>query len=244
LHRPHQGNSTPLLQTPHLIIFDCDGVLVDSEMLSARVLMQQLDEIGIALSFDDFRNIFLGRSFASAKQRLLKSSGKLLPDTFQIEYFTRLNQLFATDLQPMPGIHHILETMLVDHCVASSSIPPRLDFSLRKCGLEQHFGSQVYSAVLVEHAKPAPDLFLLAAKKHGVDPIRCLVIEDSEMGVRAAQAAGMLVWHFAGGSHVKAGYMLPSDLTVDRVIHDMAELYRIFCDTGICRTVPATALKV
>ncbi len=220
---------------PHCIIFDCDGVLVDSEMLSARVLMQQLGEIGIELSFEDFRTMFLGRSFASAKERLHQSSGKRLPDAFQKDYFIRLNALFATDLQPMAGVHNVLDAMMVDHCVASSSIPPRLDFSLQKCELAKYFGPKVYSAVLVENSKPAPDLFFHAAKTHGVDPRHCLVIEDSEMGVRAAKAAGMAVWHFAGGAHVKAGYALPPDLAVDRVIHDMQELYRIFCDTGICR---------
>ncbi len=225
---------------PQLIIFDCDGVLVDSEMLSARVLMQQLSEIGISLTFEDFRVIFLGRSFAAAKERLHKSFGQLLPDTFQNEYFTRLNQLFATDLQPMSGVHHLLATLLVDHCVASSSIPPRLDFALMKCDLDTHFGSKVYSAVLVKNAKPAPDLFLHAAKMHSVVPENCLVIEDSEMGVRAAKAAGMAVWHFTGGSHMLAENALPSDLSVDRVVQDMQELYRLFCDAGICSMAPAT----
>lgn len=226
---------------PHLIIFDCDGVLVDSELLSASVLEQQLKEIDILLSFDDFREIFLGRSFASAKERLHKMSGKHLPDTFQSEYFTRLNQRFATDLQPMNGIHHILETIVIDHCVASSSIPPRLDFALKKCDLEKYFGSKIYSAVLVKNAKPAPDLFLHAAKVHGVSPENCLVIEDSEMGVRAAIAAGMMVWHFTGGAHMTVENVLPTDISVDRVVHDMQELYHMFCNTGICRHEPEKA---
>jgi HAD superfamily hydrolase (TIGR01509 family) len=220
---------------PQLIIFDCDGVLVDSEMLSARVLNQQLSEIGIELTFDDFKTMFLGRSFVSAKQRLFAATGKLLPDSFQTEYFVKLNQLFATDLQPMPGVHSLLDALDIDHCVASSSVPPRLDFAIKKCGLEKYFGPRVYSAVLVENAKPAPDLFLYAAQQHNVEPRHCLVIEDSEMGVRAAKAAGMAIWHFAGGAHVNAGYSLPADIVVDRVVYDMQELFRIFCDTGICR---------
>jgi HAD superfamily hydrolase (TIGR01509 family) len=218
-----------------LIIFDCDGVLVDSEMLSATVLMKQLSEIGIDLDFDQFRADFLGRSFASARERLRENAGQILPDTFQAEYFTRLNALFATDLRPMEGANRVLETIVTDHCVASSSIPPRLDFSLQTCGLAKYFGPRVYSAVQVVNAKPAPDLFQHAAKVHKVDPPSCLVIEDSEMGVLAAKAAGMDVWHFAGGSHVKAGYALPPDLVVNRVVEDMRELYRLFKETGICR---------
>jgi beta-phosphoglucomutase-like phosphatase (HAD superfamily) len=92
----------------------------------------------------------------------------------------------------------------------------------------------VYSAALVKNAKPAPDLFLHAAAAHGVPPVRCLVLEDSEMGVRAARAAGMTVWHFAGGAHVKAGQVLPPDLSVDRVVHDMGRVLHLFREAGLC----------
>jgi HAD superfamily hydrolase (TIGR01509 family) len=217
-----------------LVIFDCDGVLVDSEMLSAQVLMAQLSEIGIALSFDDFRQDFLGRGFKSAAERLKARTGHSLPADFPQHYFQRLNVLFATELKPMAGVEKVLAHMAIEHCVASSSIPPRLDFSLRVCGLEQHFGKAVYSAVMVENAKPAPDLFLHAAKAHDVAPSRCLVLEDSEMGVRAARAANMAVWHFAGGAHVKAGYALPENVKADRVVQDMDELYAVFAEAGIC----------
>jgi HAD superfamily hydrolase (TIGR01509 family) len=221
--------------TVDLVIFDCDGVLVDSEMLSAQVLREQLGEIGIALSIAQFRSEFLGRSFASAARNLKARTGRDLPEHFARDYFVRLNALFATDLKPMPGVKNLLSALLVDHCVASGSIPPRLDFSLKVCGLETHFGRRVYSAALVKNAKPAPDLFLHAAAAHGVSADRCLVLEDSEMGVRAAQAAGMTVWHFAGGSHVKAGQVLPPELRVDRVVHDMAEVLHLFREAGLCR---------
>jgi HAD superfamily hydrolase (TIGR01509 family) len=217
-----------------LIVFDCDGVLVDSEMLSAKVLMAQLAEIGIHLGFDEFRHDFLGRGFAAATARLKTRTTKTVPENFQADYFERLLRLFATDLRPMSGVHQVLRSLQIEHCVASSSIPPRLDAALRLCDLGQYFGTRVYSAVMVKNAKPAPDLFFHAAKVHGADPARCLVIEDSEMGVLAAQAAGMSVWHFAGGAHIKAGHLLPDGLMVDRVVHDMDELYRIFCETGIC----------
>jgi HAD superfamily hydrolase (TIGR01509 family) len=217
-----------------LVIFDCDGVLVDSELLSARVLMSQLKELGIDLSLQQFRTEFLGRSFASAAMQLKARTGLDLPEHFARDYFIRLNRLFATDLKPMQGVEQVLKALKVQHCVASGSIPPRLDFSLKVCGLDTHFGSHVYSAALVKNAKPAPDLFLHAAAAHAVVPSRCLVLEDSEMGVRAARAAGMTVWHFAGGSHVKAGQVLPPDLPVDRVVHDMAEILRLFREAGLC----------
>ncbi len=218
-----------------LVIFDCDGVLVDSEMLSAKVLMGQLAQLGIDLTLEQFRAEFLGRSFASAAKQLKARTGHELPLNFAPDYFVRLNALFATDLKPMAGVMQVLESLVVQNCVASGSIPPRLDFSLKVCGLDTHFGSRVYSAAVVENAKPAPDLFLHAAAAHGVSPARCLVLEDSEMGVRAARAANMTVWHFAGGSHVKAGHTLPADLHVDRVVQDMAEVLRLFRDAGLCR---------
>jgi HAD superfamily hydrolase (TIGR01509 family) len=218
-----------------LVIFDCDGVLVDSEMLSARVLMEQLADLGIDLTPEQFRKEFLGRSFASAAAQLKARTGQDLPANFAPDYFVRLNALFATDLKPMAGIEAVLAELAVPHCVASGSIPPRLDFSLKVCGLDTHFGSHVYSAAVVKNAKPAPDLFLHAAAAHGVEPARCVVLEDSEIGVRAALAAGMTVWHFAGGSHVKAGQILPADLFVDRVVSDMDEVLQLFRQAGLCR---------
>jgi HAD superfamily hydrolase (TIGR01509 family) len=217
-----------------LVIFDCDGVLVDSEVLSARVLKQMLAEIDIPITDDIFRSDFLGRSFASASAKLKARTGRDLPADFAPGYFIRLNALFATELKPMPGVEQVLKALKVQNCVASGSIPPRLDFSLKVCGLDTHFGTHVYSAAVVKNAKPAPDLFLHAATAHGVSPSRCLVLEDSEMGVRAAHAAGMPVWHFAGGSHVKAGPVLPAGLHVDRVVQDMAELLQLFREAGLC----------
>jgi HAD superfamily hydrolase (TIGR01509 family) len=217
-----------------LIIFDCDGVLVDSEMLSARVLINLLHEVGIGMSFEEFKVDFLGRGFSSATARLKARTGKTVPEDFPQKYFTQLLELFSTDLKPMPGVLDVLKDLTVAHCVASSSVPPRLDYALRKCGLESHFGQYVYSAVHVKNAKPAPDLFFHAARAFGVLPERCLVIEDSEMGVRAAHAAGMQVWHFAGGAHIHAGYQLPQDVIVHRVLKDMDELHIAFRQTGIC----------
>ena len=160
-----------------------------------------------------------------------------MPENFQQEYFTRLLDQFARHLQPMPGVEDILQAMTVQYCLASSSNPQRLKSSLVKCNMETLFDKRTFAAAMVKNAKPAPDLFLYAAEHMKVAPARCLVIEDSEMGVRAAQAAGMAVWHFAGGAHVKAGYRLPENLVPDRVVVDMAEMHQAFSELGICRTV-------
>jgi HAD superfamily hydrolase (TIGR01509 family) len=237
-----QDDGTMVKPAFDLIIFDCDGVLVDSEMLSARVLTEQLAELGIALSFAQFRDEFLGRGFASASQRLKRRIGRDLPNGFAADYFTRLNQVFARELQPMPGIKPLLDALSVPHCVASGSIPPRLDFSIKVTGLDRYFDERVYSAARVKHSKPAPDLFLYAAAAHDVPPSRCLVLEDSEMGVRAGLAAGMTVWHFAGGAHIKAGHALPADLQVHRVVEDMTEIHQLFHEAGICSRGPVAAV--
>ena len=218
-----------------LVIFDCDGVLVDSEMLSAQVLIAQLAELDIDLSPEQFRAEFLGRSFVSAAAQLKARTGRDLPENFAPNYFIRLNALFATNLKAMAGVELVLHSLIVQNCVASGSIPPRLDFSLKVCGLDAHFGSRVYSAAMVKNAKPAPDLFLYAAAAHDVPPSRCLVIEDSVIGVLAARAAGMMVWHFAGGSHIEVGQVLPPELVVDRVVHDMEEVLQLFREAGLCR---------
>jgi HAD superfamily hydrolase (TIGR01509 family) len=216
-----------------LVIFDCDGVLVDSELLSAKVLMAQLAEIGIDLSFEDFRQYFLGRKFAVAVASMVERTQSQLPDDFQSLYSTRLLSLFEAELQPMAGILNVLQSISVDYCVASGSLPPRLKCALEVCGLQEYFGARVYSSALVKHAKPAPDLFLHAAQVHAVDPTRCLVIEDSEMGILAARAAGMDVWHFTGGAHMKAGYSLPVEASVEKVVKDMAQLENLFCEIGL-----------
>jgi HAD superfamily hydrolase (TIGR01509 family) len=226
-----------------LVIFDCDGVLVDSEMLSAKVLTQQLAELGIDLSFEQFRTEFLGRGFDSAAVSLKQRTGRDLPEGFAADYFTKLNAVFATDLMPMHGVIPLLGSLAVQCCVASGSIPPRLDFSIKVCGLEHFFGSHVYSAARVQNSKPAPDLFLYAAAQHHVTPDRCLVIEDSEMGVLAGLAAGMTVWHFTGGAHIKAGHRLPPDVTVHKTVQDMTALHALFHDAGICKLGPVAAKR-
>jgi HAD superfamily hydrolase (TIGR01509 family) len=216
-----------------LVIFDCDGVLVDSEMLSAGVLMAMMTEEGFPLSEEAFRSDFLGRSFAAATLRVKERFGRPLPDDFEGRYRDRLFARLEADLKPMAGVADVLAALHVPFCLATSSSPRRLALSLRASALAPFFERRSFTASEVQRGKPAPDLFLHAAARMGADPDRCLVIEDSELGVRAGLAAGMEVWHFAGGCHVLAGYRLPAGLAAHRVMADMPGMASAFRELGL-----------
>lgn len=218
-----------------LIIFDCDGVLIDSEQLSADVLMAMLRDFGLPITVDDFGSDFLGRSFAAAAARTEERFGRKLPDGFQLQYRERLLAQMEKELRPMPGIEIVLSDLAVPYCLATSSSPIRLARSLSVTGLEAYFESRVYTASEVKNGKPEPDLHLHAAACMGADPRKCLVIEDSEMGILAARNAGMAVWQFCGGSHVRAGYRVPEQVRADRAIEDTVVLAASFKALGLCR---------
>ncbi len=184
-----------------LIIFDCDGVLIDSEVLSARVLIDIAAEQGVRFDAQYVRDHFLGRSFPTVAQVIRDSFGVALPQEFESRYRALLLERFVQELRPMPGILDLLARLGVARCVATSSSPPRVAQSLAITGLTAHF-DHVFTASQVERGKPAPDLFLFAAAQMGVPPSECLVIEDSRPGIAAARSAGMEVVLFAGGSHM------------------------------------------
>ena len=215
------------------VIFDCDGVLVDSEMLSAGVLQDMMAEIGLPMSDEIFRDVFLGRSFANATARAETVLNIKLPPSFESQYRDRLFATLSENLRPMAGVVEVLSSLHVPFCLATSSTPRRLALSLTATGLGQFFENNKFTASEVQHGKPAPDLCFYAAEKMNVSHKKCLVIEDSEMGILAAKAAGMEVWHFTGGSHVKAGYRLPEALSIAKVIPDMPSLLNAFVEIGI-----------
>lgn len=185
-----------------LIIFDCDGVLIDSEVLSARILIEEAAAQGVDIDLDYVRDNFLGRSFPTVAQVIRDSFKVTLPADFEARYRARLLERFETDLRTTPGIHDLLGRLAVPRCVATSSSPPRAARSLAIARLVKLF-PQVFTASLVARGKPAPDLFLHAAAEMGADPVECLVIEDSLPGILAARAAGMQVVLFTGGSHMQ-----------------------------------------
>lgn len=193
-----------------LVIFDCDGVLVDSEAISARVLIAALAELGVVVDLAHFSSHFVGRSFPTVAKTIREAFSVTLPDDFEAQYRARLLDVFGEELTTTQGIRDILDAVKRPICVATSSSPPRVKWSLALTGLTDYFGSAVFTASEVENGKPAPDLFLHTAQQMGVDPARCLVIEDSLPGVHAGLAAGMPVMRYIGGTHLRG--RKPTDL--------------------------------
>lgn len=196
-----------------LVIFDCDGVLIDSEVISARVLIAALARSGVLVDFDHFREHFLGRSFPTVARQIREAFRVALPDDFEAAYRADLLAAFGRELQPTPGVTRVLDRLAVSKCVATSSSPPRVARSLALTGLAGYFGADVFTASEVARGKPAPDLFWHVATRMGVAPERCLVIEDSVTGIRAGLAAGMAVLRYTGGGHLagKAPVSDPAD---------------------------------
>jgi HAD superfamily hydrolase (TIGR01509 family) len=211
---------------PDLIIFDCDGVLVDSEVLSCECLSEVLASYGITLDLAAALELFLGRSTAAVLQHY-GGQGRALPDRFLSDLKSRVRDRFEASLQPIRGIASLLKALPVPHCVASSSDIDRVTFSLTRTGLAPFFGDRLFTSQMVARGKPAPDLFLYAADRMQVAPARTLVIEDSVSGVAAAKAAGMQVWGFSGGSHYESrdGRGILQAAGADRVFDRMADFW-------------------
>ena len=207
-----------------LVIFDCDGVLIDSELLSIRADRECLAECGIEVSVDEIRDRYTGISFAGMVADLEACHGPL-PADFADRHRTRLWPLFEMELQAIPGVGAVLDSLTCKICVASSGRPERLKHALSLVGLYDRFHPHIFSATEVPHGKPASDLFLHAAERMGVMPERCVVIEDSLPGVTAAVAAGMRVIGFVGASHCRPGDAARlSAQGAIAVIDDMAQL--------------------
>ena len=214
------------MMKPDLIIFDCDGVLIDSELLSCRCLSEVLARYGISLGLDQALDLFLGRS-ATAVLDHYQTLGRSIPEQFYVELRAAVRAAFLAALCPIEGVRSVLEGLQVPHCVASSSDLDRVSFSLSLTGLAPHFGRRLYSAQMVERGKPAPDLFLYAAERMQAKPRNTLVIEDSVSGVTAAKAAGMTAWGFVGGSHYQSrdGKAILLGAGADRVFERMADFW-------------------
>ncbi|MFI5012336.1 MAG: HAD family hydrolase [Hyphomicrobiales bacterium] len=218
----------PRIKTDYdLIIFDCDGVLVDSELLSCNCLMDVLRRHEIAADIDTVFEKFLGRS-AQAVSEHYRRLGRAIPRAFSAELRALVRESFAGSLQAIPDVESVLRSLAAPYCVASSSDLERVEFSLRLTGLSKLFDGRVFTAQMVRRGKPAPDLFLHAAARMGADPSRSLVIEDSVSGVQAGKAAGMTVWGFVGGSHYASrdGQRLLEAAGADRVFDRMADFLR------------------
>jgi HAD superfamily hydrolase (TIGR01509 family) len=217
-----------------LIIFDCDGVLVDSEPLAMRVLLEALAAVGYDIDEASAYERFLGRSLA-VMQTILRSESGFELSTDRLEQMRlQLFELYRRELTAMPGISETLDRLTTPYCVASSSLPERIRVSLEVTGLLPRFAPRLFSATMVANGKPAPDLFLHAARQTGVAPGACLVIEDSGPGIEAAQRAGMRVFGFVGGSHARRpGYRERlAALKPDLMFDDMRQLPDLIASMG------------
>jgi HAD superfamily hydrolase (TIGR01509 family) len=183
-----------------LLIFDCDGVLVDSEALACEIDAQILTRIGLPHSSQDIARKFVGVSFKDMVARLEAEHACTLPVDLGAQIDSALFAKFEMDLKPIEGVRETILSLPYPRCVASSSTPERIALSLRITGLSDLF-DHIFSATQVERGKPAPDLFLHAAKSMSVNPQDCVVIEDSTAGVQGALAAGMKVIGFVSGAH-------------------------------------------
>jgi HAD superfamily hydrolase (TIGR01509 family) len=189
-----------------LVIFDCDGVLVDSEVICCRAHAEILTRHGYPISADQIYDRFLGRSSQAAQLEIERELGRALPHDFDQQLRAEVFRTLEEALEAMPHIEQALAAIATPVCVASSGPPEKIGVSLNRTGLYGRFAPHIFSALQVRNGKPAPDLFLFAAERMGVTPAQCLVIEDSVPGISAGRAAGMAVLGFHGGSHCRAGH--------------------------------------
>jgi HAD superfamily hydrolase (TIGR01509 family) len=189
-----------------LVIFDCDGVLVDSEVISCRAHAETLTRHGYPITAEQVLERFLGVSDREARSTIEAELGRSLPDDFEAQMKQAALRRYAGDLGAVPYVTDAVAAIELPKCVASSGTPEKIRHGLSCAGLHDQFAPDIFSAIQVKRGKPAPDLFLFAADQMRASPARCLVIEDSLPGITGAIAAGMTVLGFHGGSHCRPGY--------------------------------------
>ncbi|MGW7456903.1 HAD family hydrolase [Streptomyces sp. NPDC054797] len=209
-----------MIKPIELVIFDCDGVLVDSEPLATRVQVALGAELGWPLTEDEVIDRFIGRSNASVAEQVAARLGDETAAVWRERFEQLHREAVDAGLSAVEGLPEALDAITLPTCVASSGSHEKMRHTLGRTGLYERFAGRIYSATEVTRGKPAPDLFLHAARQMGVDPARCVVVEDSRPGVQAARAAGMRAFGYAGGL-TPAGRL---EGTGTVVFHDMREL--------------------
>jgi HAD superfamily hydrolase (TIGR01509 family) len=211
-----------------LVIFDCDGVLIDSEIVVARLEAEAMTSLGLPMTVETVCARFAGTTTKEVWETVAREIGRPLPSGFLEAHLAHVREVFARELQPIPGARTAVEALGIPCCVASSTRLPALLDNIATCGLLDLFDGRIFSASQVKRPKPAPDVLMYAASQMGADPADCLVIEDSVAGVSAACRAGMTVVGFLGGGHVTAGLAdRLSAAGATSVFSRMAELPRI-----------------
>lgn len=222
-----------------LVIFDCDGVLIDSEVVAARLEAEAVTELGLPTTTEDICRRFAGTTTREVWATLERELGRPLPAGFFEAHLAHVREVFARELEAISGARAAVEAVRADgipFCVASSTQLPSLLTNLGTAGLADLFDGHVFSASQVKRAKPAPDVFLLAASQMGSDPADCVVVEDSVAGVTAARRAGMPVVGFVGGGHVTEGHAERLKAAGARQIFaKMSELSAVLAAQGIRR---------
>jgi HAD superfamily hydrolase (TIGR01509 family) len=205
------------------VLFDCDGVLVDSEPIANRVLTHSLNRLGLALTQAETEHHFVGLPLLQSMARIEALLGRSLPADWYPQYQAERDKALTAELQPVAGIVALLQHLQdkrIPMAVASGAEREKLDLNLRLTGLGSYFGPNTFSGSDVERSKPAPDVYLLAARKLGIEPRRCAVIEDTATGTRAGVAAGMTVFGYGARNDAQS----LRDAGASRVFGDMAEL--------------------
>lgn len=211
------------------VIFDCDGVLVDSERLGVHIDREVLREVGLEFTVEEVVSTFMGKSETYFIETVESLLGESTPDGWLEKIALRYREAFERELTAVPGIEAALDEITIPTCVASSGTHEKMRFTLGKTGLLSRFENRLFSSTQVENGKPEPDLFLFAANQMGWQPSRCLVVEDSKAGVQAALAAGMRVAAYAGG------FLEHDDIKHENlvVIREMRELPRVLIEPSL-----------
>lgn len=207
------------------VIFDCDGVLIDSEVVACQIAAEELTKLGYVITAEEVIRRFAGRTAREMEAEVESDWGQRLPDSYRTAVRERRADFYATDLNAIAGVEEALKSISVPVCVASSSSPETLRVGLSAVGLYERFAPNIVSAKMVARGKPDPDIFIFAAGWMKVSPMRCIVVEDSIPGVQAAVRAGMPVLGFCGGSHCAPGHdeqLLEAGAA--RAFDDMGEL--------------------
>jgi HAD superfamily hydrolase (TIGR01509 family) len=211
-----------------LVIFDCDGVLVDTERIAVRIDVAVLAELGWKMSEAEVIERFMGKSDDAMTREIEAHTGRKLPESWEAPFRHLYREAFAAELQPVPGILEALDAITLPTCVASSGTHEKIRYTLGLTGLYDRFAGRIFSVDDVRRGKPAPDLFLHAAGRMGAVPERCAVVEDSPYGVQAARAAGMRAFGYAGGLIPRHALEGPNTVLFD----DMRDLPRLLAGSG------------
>ena len=190
---------------PRLVVFDCDGVLIDSEPIANRVWQAELRTLGLDLALEEVMARFVGRTRDGCLVLAREMRGRDLPEGFAERWDEHLFEALGREVRPVEGIEEVLRALPVPYCVASNGTPHRMRMALAAAGLLPLVQDRLFTAAEVARPKPAPDLFLHAARRMGAQPAHTAVVEDTPTGVRAGVAAGMRVLAFAGAAHADRG---------------------------------------